>query len=68
MVESRIFQRDMVAIRSHIQYVDSRIIMSAEGDRSTFDDFDHGMNTDNISGLGSSFCQRVLIQEDRLKK
>lgn len=42
--------------------------MSAEGDRSTFDDFDHGMNTDNISGLGSSFCQRVLIQEDRLKK
>jgi len=66
--ESQAFHRDMVAIRQHIQYVDGRVIVSAEGDRSTFDDFDWGMDITNMSGLGSSFSQRVLIQEDRLKK
>jgi hypothetical protein len=36
--------------------VDKRIQISAEGDKSTFDDFDWGINMDNINGLGSSFC------------
>ena len=60
--------KEMVAIKKNIEYIDGRIIISKEGDKSTFDDFDWGEDMTNISGLGSSFCHRVLLQEEILKK
>ena len=58
----------MVGIRKNVDYSDGRTIISSEGDRSTFDDFDWGMDITDKNGLGSSFCQRVLLQDDRLRK
>ena len=59
---------NLLAIRKPIDYIDGRVIVSAEGDKSTFDDFDWGMDMTDKSGLGSSFCQRTLIQEEPLIK
>lgn len=58
----------MVAIRREIEYIDGRVIISAEGDGSTFDDFDWGEDMTNISGLGCSFCHRCLLQDEPLRK
>lgn len=51
-----------------ILYQDGRVIVSAEGDKSTFDDFDWGQDLTEKSGLGSSMCHRVLLQDEPLKK
>ena len=53
--------RNLLGIRKPIDYIDGRVIVSAEGDKSTFDDFDWGMDMTDKSGLGSSFCQRTLV-------
>lgn len=49
------------ASKVKIIYEDKRIIVSAEGDRSTFDDFDWGEDMSTKTGFGSSYCQRILL-------
>lgn len=55
-------------MKTLLEYNDPRVILSAEGDRSTFDDFDWDVDISDKNGLGSSFCMRVLLQEEPLKK
>lgn len=43
-------------------------MITPDGDRSTFDDFDWDFDIEGKSGLGSSFSQRILLQEEPLKK
>jgi len=56
----------LVGIKHPIEYIDGRVIVSAEGDKSTFDDFDWGIDMTGKSGLGSSFGHRVLLKEGPL--
>ena len=58
----------MIALRQQLLYQDPRVIVNADGDKATFDDFDWGEDLTDKNGLGSSFCQRVLLQEEPLKK
>lgn len=51
-----------------VDYKDPRVIISAEGDKSTFDDRDWGFEVMHLNGFGSAFCSRVLIPTERLKK
>ena len=66
--EKKGFVKEYVAIKRPINYIDGRILISAQGDRSTFDDFDWDFDIEGKSGLGSSFCQRTLLPEEPLKK
>lgn len=51
-----------------IEYKDQRVIISAKGCTSTFDDIDSGEDLTGKNGFGSSFGHRVFLSSDAMKK